>query len=186
MKTKGIILLALTGVALFLSGYFIGRRGTGPTDGDGAVERVTGTQTIEYRRPVPQMEAALDKRIYTIPSHRIISGGVVKAPHDSLTADTSQAGEGAGVLPRSSDSAIIELPQIQRHYSDSTYEAWVSGPLDPRLDSIRVFAPTTIITRHKRDAPKRWHLGVTAGYGYGPRGFQPYVGAGITFSIISF
>jgi opacity protein-like surface antigen len=84
------------------------------------------------------------------------------------------------------DSAIVQLPMIQRYYGDSTYEAWVSGPVNPRLDSIRVFARTTTVTRREWKPPKRWHVGVTAGYGYGPKGLQPYVGVGITYSVFSF
>ncbi len=86
----------------------------------------------------------------------------------------------------SMDSMTVELPKIQRHYADSTYEAWVSGPLDPRLDSLNIFRPTTIITKKEWKPPKRWHIGLTAGYGYGTKGFQPYIGVGITYSIVSF
>ena len=62
----------------------------------------------------------------------------------------------------------------------------VSGPINPRLDSIRVFARTTTVTHRVWEPPKRWHIGVTAGYGYGAKGLQPYVGVGITYSIFSF
>lgn len=92
---------------------------------------------------------------------------------------------GASILD-GRDSAVVELPKIRRHYADSTYEAWVSGPVDPRLDSIRVYARSTTITKREWKPPKRWHLGVTAGYGYGAKGFQPYIGFGITYSIFSF
>ena len=109
---------------------------------------------------------------------------------DSISVDTiitANYGTGVGGEPRcSKDSAIVEIQIIQRHYADSTYEAWISGPVDPRLDSIRVFAPTTIITRRECKPPKRWHIGVTAGYGYGAKGFKPFVGLGITYSIFSF
>ena len=85
-----------------------------------------------------------------------------------------------------SEMKVVELPIIQRHYADSTYEAWVSGPIEPRLDSLRVFAPTTIITQREWKPPKRWHIGPTIGYGFTPQGFQPYIGVSITYSIISF
>lgn len=39
------------------------------------------------------------------------------------------------------DSIFIET--VQKHYKDSTYEAWVSG-IDPYLDSFRVFNRTTV------------------------------------------
>lgn len=124
--------------------------------------------TIPYIEPTPQSELALGTRTYTLPKYYFI-------------------GVGAGGEPRcSNDSAIVELPIIQRHYADSTYEAWVSGPIDPRLDSVRVFIPTTLITKREWKPPKRWHIGPTIGYGYTPQGLQPYIGVSITYSIISF
>ncbi|WP_367617598.1 DUF6808 domain-containing protein [uncultured Muribaculum sp.] len=96
-------------------------------------------------------------------------------------------GSGAGGEPRcSTDSVIVELPKIQRHYVDSTYEAWVSGPLDPRLDSVKVFAPTTIISQREWKPPKRWHIGPTIGYGMTPHGLCPYIGISVTYSLFSF
>ena len=139
-------------------------------------------------------------QFYTLPKYCFFgrgSGGKPRCSADSaviLSAVDTNAialariyGTGAGGEPRCrADSAIIELPIIQRHYADSTYEAWVSGPVDPRLDSMRVFAPTTIITKREWKPPNRWHIGVTAGYGYGAKGFQPYIGIGVTYSIYSF
>lgn len=46
------------------------------------------------------------------------------------------------------DTAVIFLSE-QRHYVDSTYEAWVSG-VDAVLDSIRVFQRTKIVQVTKR------------------------------------
>lgn len=84
------------------------------------------------------------------------------------------------------DSADIELPIVQRHYGDSAFEAWVSGPLDPRLDSLRVYAPTTIVTRTEWKPPKRWHIGPSVGLGYTGQGFEPFIGISITYSIFEF
>lgn len=46
------------------------------------------------------------------------------------------------------DTVVIFLSE-QRHYVDSTYEAWVSG-VDAVLDSIRVFQRTKIVQVTKR------------------------------------
>ncbi|WP_288717543.1 DUF6808 domain-containing protein [uncultured Duncaniella sp.] len=152
--------------------------------------------TIPYIEPTPQSELALGTRTYTLPKYYFIGVGAGGEPRqwsapDSLCVDTlitsTYYGTGAGGEPRcSNDSAIVELPIIQRHYADSTYEAWVSGPIDPRLDSVRVFIPTTLITKREWKPPKRWHIGPTIGYGYTPQGLQPYIGVSITYSIISF
>lgn len=195
MKAKHYLLLALAGLIAFLSGLFIGK---------GCTENVTETRetivdTISYYAPRSQSELALGTHRYTLPTYRFIGGWPGDDPRlrsnkDSIRKDTIHAdavktmpyGTGAGGEPRCcEDSAIVELPVVQRHYADSTYEAWVSGPVDPRLDSVRVFAPTTIVTKKEWKPPKRWHIGITAGYGYGSKGFQPYVGVGITYSIFS-
>lgn len=84
------------------------------------------------------------------------------------------------------DSANVIIPITQKEYQDSTYHAWISG-YAVSLDSIYTY------TRHEYTTvqlpspkPKRWHLGITAGFAMTPKGFQPYVGAGITYSFKSF
>lgn len=88
-------------------------------------------------------------------------------------------------LPR--DSIEVEIPITQVEYSDSNYQAWVSG-FEPSLDSIRIFKQKEIITIENliKEKPKRWHIGPTIGYGYTPKGFEPFIGVSITYSLISF
>lgn len=83
-----------------------------------------------------------------------------------------------------SDSISVEVPIEQRHYRDSLYEAWVSG-YDPQLDSIRVFSSTQYSLVQPTASPKRWGVGVTAGYGFGPKGALPYIGVGISYNIFT-
>lgn len=195
MKAKHILLAVLAGLVAFLVGYFIGKDRTEKPPGTVTETRETTVDTIPYCAPMPQSELALGTHRYTLPTYRFFGGGSGGEPRPcsndgSIREDTIKTmpyGTGAGGEPRyCEDSAIVELPIVQRHYADSTYEAWVSGPIDPRLDSVRVFAPTTIITKREWKPPKRWHIGITAGYGYCSKGFQPYIGVGITYSIFSF
>lgn len=200
MKFRNILLLVIGCIATFVAGLFVGSHHADKPPGQEVVSEETTVDTILYRAPMPQSELALGTHFYTLPLYRFHGGGsggeprcktdsamTLTARDTSVTASALVYGTGAGGEPRcSKDSAIVELPIIQRHYADSTYEAWVSGPVDPRLDSLRVFAPTTIITKREWKPPKRWHIGVTAGYGYGAKGFQPYIGVGITYSIFSF
>lgn len=81
------------------------------------------------------------------------------------------------------DSADVVIPITQKVYEDSTYKAFVSG-YKASLDSFYIYPPTKIITI--REKPKRWHIGITAGYGITPKGFQPYLGLGCTYTFISF
>ena len=89
------------------------------------------------------------------------------------------------------DTTFVSLPRMQREYPDSTYHAWVSG-YEPALDSIDVYQTERIIeiTKTITPKPKRWHLGVSAGYGAAltePKPvLSPYVGVGVTYSLFSF
>ena len=86
-----------------------------------------------------------------------------------------------------SDSAAVEIPITQKRYDGEDYRAYVSG-YEPNLDSIFVFPKTTVIHERSYKPPNKWHIGITGCYGYGFKSKQaePYIGIGITYSIISF
>lgn len=71
------------------------------------------------------------------------------------------------------ETVYIPVPISQKEYQTENYRAWVSG-YKPSLDSIWVY-PEKIIIREK---PRRWGIGVIAGYGIGRNGLSPYVGVG--------
>lgn len=86
------------------------------------------------------------------------------------------------------DSMAVSIPITQKRYADSTYTAWVSG-YHAALDSIVVYLPqkTTTITKIVTQKPKRWGIGLSAGYGITPtEGFQPYIGIGVHYNMLSF
>ena len=177
------------GIVCLLTGAFLYRcQSASPGDMQGRADGVTDTvkvyDTIPYVAPVPLTEVAMGTRCYAFPLDKFKSG--VSVMVERVDGDTLTEVRGLNKKMESGDSAVVEVPIIQRHYADSTYEAWVSGPIDPRLDSVKVFAPTTIITKREWKPPKRWHLGATIGVCYTPQGFQPFLGVGITYSIISF
>lgn len=87
-----------------------------------------------------------------------------------------------------SDSVAVEIPIVQKEYRDSTYHAWISG-YKPQLDSIKVYQRTTEITRKEIVKSKsRINIGLIGGYGYGLNSKQtePFIGLGVSYSIISF
>lgn len=89
----------------------------------------------------------------------------------------------------SSDSVSVVLPITQKHYSDSTYDAWVSG-YEPALDSIKVFQPVMTITNtitntEIRYRQERWGLGVQVGIGVTPSKIEPYIGLGVNYNLFS-
>ncbi len=189
--------LPLIVIVVLIAGVFLYKCQFPPGDMEMGSSCVSDTvkvyDTIRYTSPTLQSELALGTRPYNLQPYYFKGGGSGGEPRavmretDSteeteISADASTPGSEKGVWKGDS----VELPLIQRHYADSTYEAWVSGPIDPRLDSIRVFAPTSIITKREWKPPKHWHIGPSVGIGYTAKGFQPYIGISLTYSILSF
>jgi opacity protein-like surface antigen len=94
-----------------------------------------------------------------------------------------QPTETAVLLDTIIDSVYVELPIVQKHYADSTYEAWISG-FEARLDSINVFRRETIMrSTETRKIAKKWGLGVQAGVGATKDKWSPYIGVGISYNL---
>ena len=89
------------------------------------------------------------------------------------------------------DTVFVHLPIEQRQYSDPRYTAWVSG-YRPQLDSILIYQRTEYITKeinpHKK--PKRWGIGLQAGYGVALHDGQirptPFIGVGLNWNFLQF
>lgn len=73
-----------------------------------------------------------------------------------------------------------------KEYRDSSYYVKVSG-VAPRLDEIRVYPKTIYETQYiYRDIvhkPKRWGVGLSAGYGIGKGGFSPVLAVTVNYNI---
>lgn len=118
-----------------------------------------------------------------VPTDCIKMAGAAQPP---IRADTDTAkGYAKDIAANGQDSATIELPIMQSVYESADYKAYVSG-VHARLDSIFVYPLHEVVTVKEKQPPKRWHIGVTTGYGISTKGMQPYVGIGLTYSIISF
>lgn len=73
-----------------------------------------------------------------------------------------------------------------KEYQDSNYYAKISG-VAPRLDELRVYPKTVYQTQYiYRDIvhkPKRWGLGLSAGYGFGKGGCGPILAATVNYNL---
>ena len=89
------------------------------------------------------------------------------------------------------DTVLVHLPIEQRQYSDPRYTAWVSG-YRPQLDSIQIYQRTEYITKEITpiQKPKRWGIGLQAGYGVTLHNNQvfpaPYIGVGLNWNFLQF
>ena len=85
------------------------------------------------------------------------------------------------------DTLYVPIPRETTFYSDSLYEAWVTG-FRASLDSIHILQRTAVVEKViYRDLRKRWGIGVQVGGTYLPKtGATPYVGIGISYNLITF
>ena len=88
------------------------------------------------------------------------------------------------------DTAFVTLPREEVEYRDSSYRAVVSG-FRPRLEELEIYQKEKIVTIQTEKVVsvperKRWGVGVQAGYGITPAGFQPYLGVGLSFNLLRF
>lgn len=178
MKTNSFLsgclttLAVVAGTALFYHGC---QRDRVVTDSKSETQIKYDTIPVFIDTPV-----ILDSLVVRYKTIKVPVYDTIKAPHaDTLATDVAI----------STDSASVVLPITQKHYRDSTYEAWVSG-YEPALDSIRIFQPTATITNtitntEVRYKPKRWGLGVQIGVGVTPNRIEPYVGIGVSYNIFS-
>lgn len=80
------------------------------------------------------------------------------------------------------DTVEVFVPIVQKVYEGPDYRAFVSG-YRPSLDSIVITATHTEIMK-PATKPRRWNIGLQAGYGITPGGLQPYIGIGVSYRIL--
>jgi len=88
------------------------------------------------------------------------------------------------------DTTYVPLPREYVTYKDSMYLATVSGFM-PRLEEIEVYPRKEIVTIQTEKVYTeykhyRFGVGVQAGYGITPKGFQPYLGVGLSYNLFGF
>ena len=156
MKVWGY-LLSVT----LLAGAFLAGRGTKPCGAPEAVRRDTVILRDALVVPVPTPERVEVLRRDTC--------WLVRC--DSVrTADTLR-------VP-------VVVPIERRVYVTADYRAEVEG-YRPRLVSMELYRQTQVVTETPAAGPRRWSIGIQAGYGLAPRTrrFEPYIGLGIQYGI---
>ena len=97
------------------------------------------------------------------------------------------------LLPVPGDTVEVPVlvPISRNVYEGEDYRAVVSG-FRASLDTLDIFRKTQTLTNtvvqrvEVPGKPKRWGIGVSAGYALTPQGVKPYIGAGISYSFITF
>ena len=154
--------------------------------------KVTEVRIDTIRDTVPKIASEKQVGVLKVPVNDILSR--LKPAYFSKNVDIKQKEVENSAYDVMQPTAIdtIELPKMQRVYSDdSTYKAWVSG-YEPRLDSIEVYRKTIKETvtiqlpaeKKKRTFWQRFNVGIQAGYGLGldDKKAHPYLGGGVGFN----
>lgn len=82
------------------------------------------------------------------------------------------------------DTAVV-IPITRNTYTTDDYSAVVEG-YKPRLVSMEVYSKSVTVTNTVTNTRSpRWALTVGPGVGYGPGGFQPYIGVSVGFVLWS-
>lgn len=154
-----VFLLFVASVALNF--YYLGVHVCGEPKG------LVYSDTIEYVDSIPYY--------YPVPKDSIVIRYV--------TEKLPVAGGKEEGFPPLRDSATVMIPLTQKVYEGNQFKAYVSG-FNQRLDSVFVYPKTQVV--RIRDEPKRFNLGLSAGYGMTPKGFQPYIGLSVTYKLFRF
>lgn len=139
--------------------------------------RVIAYDTIRIIKPLPRDSVVLRYITERLPigrdtAHLIGEAGTLAPDTDAVVGH---------------DSMEVAIPISSKEYRGDGYRAWVSG-YRTSLDSIMVYPcrETVTVTNTTRQKPRRFGIGLNAGYGVTPHGLQPYIGIGIHCNLFSF
>lgn len=187
MSGKALIIAFLAGclVGLLVS-WIYGCTDYGRNDGNPVRDTVRAVyvDTVRFDKTVARDSVVLQYVKVRVPR---AGGGKDTLLQSDNNEDKENFAHRINEASKTTDSAEAVIPITQKRYSDPTYTAWVSG-FRPALDSIHVHPRREVVTvtQTLRGKPKRWGVGIHAGYGMTPRGLQPYIGVGLNYNILDF
>lgn len=94
------------------------------------------------------------------------------------------------LVPGDTVKVPVLVPISRNVYEGEDYRAVVSG-FRASLDTLDIFRKTQTVTNtvvqpvEVPGKPKRWGIGVSAGYALTPQGMKPYIGLGVQYDLIS-
>lgn len=158
----------LYGVIGCAAGFVVGLAASGSPEcgSSDAVDVTTVYDTITVRQTRVRDSVVVRYRVARFPV--VDDGGGVH------TGDSGKA-----------DTVAVSIPIVQKHYSNTGFEAWVSG-WNVNIDSLNIRRRTDVINIARSSSHSSWGLGVSVGVGWTGRGVSPYVGVGIVWTPIWF
>lgn len=149
-------------LALIAAAFLLGRRSVKPE-----IVKIHRTDTVVVRDTVRETVLVPKVRYLTR-----VDTVLLKVPGDTVEVP-------------------VLVPISRNVYEGEDYRAVVSG-FRASIDTLDIFRKTQTVTNtvvqrvEVPGKPKRWGIGVSAGYALTPQGVKPYIGAGISYSFITF
>ena len=158
-------------LALIAAAFLLGRRSVKPE-----IVKIHRTDTVVVRDTVRETVLVPKVRYLTR-----VDTVLLKVPGDTVLLK----------VPGDTVEVPVLVPISRNVYEGEDYRAVVSG-FRASLDTLDIFRKTQTVTNtvvqrvEVPGKPKRWGIGVSAGYALTPQGVKPYIGAGISYSFITF
>ena len=83
-----------------------------------------------------------------------------------------------------SDTVFVAIPIDTYIAQDNSYYIEATG-YEVQFKHIE-FYPTTVYRTERVSIPRRWGIGIQAGYGASKQGLSPYIGIGVQYNILTF
>lgn len=180
--------LFLIAIVLLIIALILGVRFNTETETDNEItERTTFIDTIPFYMPVPKDSVVIRYVTEKLPkTESKLTDNVKKSPQNGeKLPEVHKIGEILCEDEIFPDSVEVVVPITQTVYEDSSYTAYVSG-YRAQLDSVIFRQKKETVTITKWKPPKRWNIGIQAGYGATRHGMEPYIGIGISYNLFSF
>lgn len=178
MKKSTIVIVALI---LCVASFFIGRLCQSGSIIPNSEEVVVDSTTTETM--VSDLAPAIRDSVVIRYQYEKVPITPPPKDTDTLASDIMPQPESLLVVDQG-DSAAVVIPITQKVYETEDYRAYISG-YHATMDSIFITSRTTTVRVREPTKPKCFSVGLQAGYGMTPKGFQPYVGIGVSVNLWS-
>lgn len=182
MKKLLIVLFVFLLVSL-CANFYLFTHPRSPDKGLVKLEEVTARDTVRdtvfITNPTPRDSSLVRNESVRLP----VSSGNQSLMATEVSTDSLHSFSIQTAL-HPTDSVDVEIPITQKKYEGEGYRAYVSG-YNPSLDSLLLFREVERVTIRSPTKSPRFSVGLQAGYGITPKGFQPYIGVGIAVNLWS-
>ena len=169
MKKTLVVILV---IVLCVMSFFIGRNVSHtPSLEYEVVDTIVHIDTVKQYFPVPRDSVVVKYQCVIVP--------ITPPPRDSVEVRNGKSDISVSVTK---DSVEVQVPITSKSYVSEDYRAYVSG-YQANLDSIFIINKSTDRIVNLKPKDKRFSIGIQAGYGITPKGFQPFVGVGVSYKL---